>query len=183
MVWVIFDRGRDVHDLYGDPVVLSFARRFDLALLLHGHCPGKQPDDHGDMNMEPANGLGPALLRALDQLADQTGHHELSSAKLIFMGFSGAGPLCARLVALLPDRTVAAILSSSGHYDPVGIDTVKLDQRMLSVPELILAGGADKGRVPLGPMLTSGNIVGGVHHGPLSSRTESHIAVPQMLKN
>jgi pimeloyl-ACP methyl ester carboxylesterase len=124
-----------------------------------------------------------ALLRALDQLADQTGHHELSSAKLIFMGFSGAGPLCARLVALLPDRTVAAILSSSGHYDPVGIDTVKLDQRMLSVPELILAGGADKGRVPLGPMLTSGNIVGGVHHGPLSSRTESHIAVPQMLKN
>lgn len=143
IVWVIFDRGRDVHDLYGDPAVSAFARRFDVALLLHGHCPGKRPDDRGDMNMEPARGLGPALLRALDQLAVQTGHGELSRARLIFLGFSGAGALCARLVALLPDRTVAAVLSSPGHYDPVGIDTVKLDRRMLRVPELIIAGGAD----------------------------------------
>jgi pimeloyl-ACP methyl ester carboxylesterase len=143
MVWIIFDRGRDVHDLYADPAVLAFARRFDVGLLLHGHCPGKQPEDHRDMNMEPAKGLGPALLRALDQFAGQTGHRELSSAKMIFLGFSGTGPLCARLVALLPERTVAAVLSSPGHYDPVGIDTVKLDQRMLLVPELIIAGGAD----------------------------------------
>jgi pimeloyl-ACP methyl ester carboxylesterase len=144
MVWIIFDRGRDVHDLYGDSAVLDFARRFDVGLLLHGHCPGKRPEDHGDMNMEPAKGLGPALLRALDQFADQTGHRELSNARMIFLGFSGAGSLCARLVAMLPERTVAAILSSPGHYDPIGIDTVNLDQQMILVPELIIAGGADK---------------------------------------
>lgn len=142
-VWVIFDRGRDVHDLYDDSSVLAFARRFDVALLLHGHCPGRQPEDHEDMNMEPARGLGPALVRALDQLAQHTGHSELSTAKLIFLGFSGAGALSARLAGFLPDRTLAAILSSPGHYEPVGIDTVKLDERALNVPELIIAGGAD----------------------------------------
>jgi hypothetical protein len=83
MVWVIFDRGRDVHDLYGDPVVLSFARRFDLALLLHGHCPGKQPDDHGDMNMEPANGLGPALLRATIYLPNTAWSVRLDSPRCV----------------------------------------------------------------------------------------------------
>jgi len=143
IIWIIFDRGRDVHDLYNDPAVLTFARRFNVALLLHGHCPGNQPDDHADMNVVPTKGLGPALLRAVDQFAGQTGHGELTSAKLIFLGFSGAGPLCARLVALLPERTIAAVLSAPGHYDPVGIDTVKLDEPRLKVPQLILAGGAD----------------------------------------
>ena len=41
-VWVIFDRGHDVHDLYSDKAVLAFARHFQIALLLHGHCPGKK---------------------------------------------------------------------------------------------------------------------------------------------
>jgi len=50
-VWVIFDRARDVHDLYTDPTLLAFARRYDIALLLHGHCPGNRPEDHMDMNI------------------------------------------------------------------------------------------------------------------------------------
>src|SRR5882762_11043760 len=66
-VFVIFDRGRDVHNLYGDAQVLAFARRFRLALLLHGHCPGKRAEDHNDMNMDPSKGLGRALSVALDQ--------------------------------------------------------------------------------------------------------------------
>jgi hypothetical protein len=57
-VWVIFDRSHDVHDLYSDAAVLAFAKRFHLALLLHGHCPGKTPEDHNDMNMDPSKGLG-----------------------------------------------------------------------------------------------------------------------------
>jgi len=142
-VWVIFDRGRDVHDLYRDPKVIAFARRFHIALLLHGHCPGTRPEDHQDMDMEPDKGLGPALLRALDRLAQQTHHAELHVARLVFLGFSGAGALSARLVEFVPDRTIAAILSAPGHYDPVGIDTVQLDHRALAVPELIIAGGND----------------------------------------
>jgi len=142
-VWVIFDRGDDVHDLFGDIAVRAFARRFRLALLLHGHCPGKAQEDHGDMNVEPSEGLGRALLTALDQFAHETGHRELSSAKLIFLGFSGAGPLSARLVNFVPDRALAAILSSPGHFEPVGIDTVNLKTEALVTPELILTGSAD----------------------------------------
>jgi dienelactone hydrolase len=142
-VWVIFDRSHDVHDLYRDEAVLAFARRFHLALLLHGHCPGKTPEDNGDMNMDPSRGLGRALFTALAQFADSSGHRELSNARFIFLGFSGAGPLSARLVGLAPERTVAAILSSPGHYDPLGIDTVALSGKAWTVPELVLTGSAD----------------------------------------
>jgi hypothetical protein len=41
------------------------------------------------------------------------------------------------------DRTLAAIVSCPGHFDPMGIDTVKLGERALNVPQLIIAGGAD----------------------------------------
>jgi dienelactone hydrolase len=142
-VWVIFDRGHDVHDLYSDATMLAFARRFHIALLLHGHCPGKAAEDHGDMNMDPSRGLGRALFTALDQFGSASGHRELSSTKLIFLGFSGAGPLCARLVGSAPDRALAAILSSPGHYEPLGIDTVDLSPHALTVPQLIIAGSAD----------------------------------------
>ncbi len=143
-VWVIFDRGRDVHELYSDEAVLQFAGRFRIALLLHGHCPGKMPEDHDDMSMDPSKGLGRALFAALDQFAAAAGHHELTSIPLIFLGFSGAGPLSARLVGSAPKRVLAAILSSPGHYEPLGIDTVELSSESLRVPQLIIAGGADE---------------------------------------
>jgi len=142
-VWVIFDRGHDVHDLYSDKAVLAFARRFQIALLLHGHCPGKRAEDHKDMNMDPSKGLGRALSAALTQFASTTRHRELASARLIFLGFSGAGPLCARLVGSVHNRVLAAVLSSPGHYEPLGIDTVEQNTNSLMVPELIIAGSAD----------------------------------------
>ena len=133
-VWVIFDRAHDVHDLYSDPALEAFAKRVHLALLLHSHCPGKLPEDRGDMNMDPAKGLGRALFTALEQFAHTTGHPELSASDLIFLGFSGAGPLCARLVGAAPNRAIAAILSAPGHFEPLGIDTVDLNSQALSVP-------------------------------------------------
>lgn len=142
-VWVIFDRGRDIHELASDADVLGFAHRFNVALLLQGHCPGKLDSDKGDMNMNPMQGLGPALMRALERFGQQTEHPELSRAKLIFLGFSGAGPLSARLVQAFSSRTIGVILSAPGHFDPQGIDTVNLDHGAQQVPELIVANGAD----------------------------------------
>lgn len=142
-VWVIFDRAHDVHDLYSDPAIEAFAKHEHLALLLHSHCSSKAPENRGDMNMDPSKGLGRALFTALEQFARTTGHAELSDSDLIFLGFSGAGPLCARLVGFAPDRAIAAILSAPGHFEPLGIDTVELNPQALSVPELIIAGGAD----------------------------------------
>jgi dienelactone hydrolase len=96
------------------------------------------------MNMEPSNGLGRALFTALNQFAKISGHHELVSAKLVLLGFSGAGSLCARMVNVAPDRIIAAILSAPGHYEPMGINTVSLSAKALVVPELIIAGGRDE---------------------------------------
>jgi dienelactone hydrolase len=94
--------------------------------------------------MDPSKGLGRALFAALDQFAAAAGHHELTRIPLIFLGFSGAGPLSARLVGSSPKRVLAAILSSPAHYEPLGIDTVELSSESLRVPQLIIAGGADK---------------------------------------
>ena len=120
---------------------MAFARRFRPALLLHGHSPGKKAEDRGDLNMEPASGLGPVLFRALHQFAEVSGHPELSDAKLILLGLSGTGSLCARMVEFAPSRVVAAILSSPGHYVPLGMDTVRLNRDGWEVPELIMGGG------------------------------------------
>jgi hypothetical protein len=71
-VWVIFDRGRDVHELYSDEAVLQFAKQFRIALLLHGHCPGKRPEDHNDWapitpRQRPAPLISKAKLRQRQQ--------------------------------------------------------------------------------------------------------------------
>ncbi len=66
--------------LYSDPAVEAFARHLHLAILLRSHCPGKLPEDRGDMNMDPAKGLGRALFTALEQFARTTGHAELSAS-------------------------------------------------------------------------------------------------------
>lgn len=142
-VWLIFDRGRDVHELASDSDVLGFAQRFDLALILQSHCAGKLPDDHEDMNMEPANGLGPSFFRALEQFGKETQHPELPSADLILLGFSGTGALTGRFVAEYPGRILAGVLSAPGHFPPLGINTVRLNRNAQRVPELIIAGGAD----------------------------------------
>ena len=82
-------------------------------------------------------------MRALDQLARETQHPELSKAWLIFLGFSGAGPLSGRLIGTYPNRVIAGILSAPGHFPPQGINTVSLDPEAQQVPELIIAGGGD----------------------------------------
>jgi dienelactone hydrolase len=144
-VWVTFDRGQDIMKFYEDPDVLSFARRHRLALMMPHQCPGKNTlGGPNEMDMDPSHGVGRALFTALNQFAQQTGHTELSSAKLILLGFSGTGALFAHFVGYAPDRIVASIPADPGHYDPVGIDNVHLPPSALDVPELIMTGGADK---------------------------------------
>lgn len=144
-VWVTFDRGRDIMKFYSDPDVVAFARKHNLALMMPHQCPAKNaPGGPQEMDMDPSHGIGRALFTALDQFAHQTGHSELSTAKLILLGFSGTGALFAHFVGYAPDRVVASIPTDPGHYDPVGVDSVHLPSEALAVPELIITGGADK---------------------------------------
>jgi hypothetical protein len=142
-VWVIFDRGRDMLRYYGDPDVLAFAERHDLALMMPFHCRSKS-DTGGDMNVDPSKGLGRALLSALTQFAESAGHPELASSKLILLGFSGTGSLVGRFAEFAPDRALAIIAANPGHGGSLGVDTITLSPRAALIPQLILAGSDDR---------------------------------------
>jgi dienelactone hydrolase len=140
-VWVIFERGRELTTLYRDAEVVAFAQRLQLALMLPRHCRSKSSED---MNVEPSKGIGRAMFTALEQFAQATNHPELASSKVILLSFSGGGSLVARLVGYAPHRVVAAIPYAPGHFEPLGIDTVKLPAEALAIPQLIIANGGDK---------------------------------------
>ena len=142
-VWVIFDRGRDMLRYYGDPDVQAFAQRHDFALMFPFHCAAKSPAMKGDLNVDPTKGLGRTLFTALAQFAERSRHPELASAKVILLGFSGTGSLVGRFSEYAPDRLLAAIASSPGHFDPLGVDTIELSQRATVIPQLILVGSDD----------------------------------------
>lgn len=141
-IWVMFERSLDIVRYYRDADVRAFARRHGLALLFPFHCRSKS-DSGGDMNVDPAQGLGRALFTAIDQLAERSGHPELASARLLLLGFSGTGSLVARLAGHAPDRIAAVVATNPGHFDPLGMDTIALSPRAAAIPQLILAGGAD----------------------------------------
>ena len=134
-VWVIFDRGRDMLRYYGDPDVQAFAERHDLALLLAFHCGAKSSDAGGDINVDPSKGIGRALFSALTQFAQSSRHAELASAKVILLGFSGAGSLAGRFPAYAPDRVLAVIAANPGH-NPLGVDTIDLSRKTAAVPAI-----------------------------------------------
>jgi len=139
-VLVIVERGWQVGNLYFDPEATAFAERFDLALVLARHCPAKTEKD---MDIIPQNGIGRAMLTALNQFAQMSQHPEIAESKLILFSFSGGGSMVARMVAYAPERVLAAIEYAPGHREPIGIDTVELPEKALSVPQFIIANGAD----------------------------------------
>jgi len=51
--------------------------------------------------------------------------------------------MVARMVAYAPERMLAAIEYAPGHREPIGINTVTLPEAALSVPQFIVANGAD----------------------------------------
>lgn len=139
-VFVVVERGWQVGNLYFDPDVVTFAERLDLALVLARHCRSKTEED---MDIIPEHGVGRALLQALSQFAKQSHHPELADSKMILFSFSGGGSFVARMVAYAPDRILAAVEYAPGHYEPIGIDTVELPEKALSVPQFIIANGVD----------------------------------------
>src|SRR5262245_2472785 len=138
--WVIFERGRDIQNIYRDADVRAFARHNHLALLYPFHCAAKV---YRDMDIDPSRGLGRGLVVALQQLADVSKHPELATSKLILLGFSGTGSLVARLAGYAPDRIAVVIATDPGHFDPLGVDTISLSTQAATIPQLILVGSAD----------------------------------------
>jgi hypothetical protein len=141
--WVTYDRGPDITHFYYDPVVLDFAKRNDLAMVLAIQCPAIRTGEVGEMDMYPEHGLGRSLFSALAILGKESDHPELADAKLIVLGFSGTGAYFGHFVAFAPDRVLAAILTNPGQTDPDNVDKIILDEKGIAVPELIIVGGHD----------------------------------------
>jgi dienelactone hydrolase len=144
-LWVINDRGPQITSFYSDPGVIALAKRHGLGLLLAHQCNSKNaPGGPEEMDMDPTHGIGRAITTAIDQFARQSGHAELSSSRLVLLGFSGTGALFAHFVEYAPARIIAAVLIHPAHYEPMALDHVELTEEGREVPELIVAGGIDK---------------------------------------
>lgn len=119
---------------------MAFAECHDLALVLARHCCSKTDED---MDIIPEHGIGRALLQSLNHFAQQSHHPELAGSKLILLSFSGGGSMVARMIAYAPERMLAAIEYAPCHREPIGINTVTLPEAALSVPQFVIANGAD----------------------------------------
>ncbi|HTW66962.1 MAG TPA: hypothetical protein VME17_20220, partial [Bryobacteraceae bacterium] len=122
-VWITYDRGFDITRYYSDAEVRAFAKKHSIALMLARQCPAKVPPtgEQGEMDMDMSRGVARSIFTALDDFARQSGHTEISGAKLIVMGFSGIGAMFGHFVQYAPDRVVAAILANPGQTEPYGM--------------------------------------------------------------
>jgi hypothetical protein len=145
---VIFDRAEQVRKLASDTAVMRFAAQIDFWILLAQHCPAKGTREIAngtrDIDVVPANGIGRALITALDQFGSVSNHPELSRSAMIYFGMSGTGSLAARMVDFIPERTIGSVEYVPDQEDPVGINTVTIKDKALAVPQFIIANGGDK---------------------------------------
>jgi dienelactone hydrolase len=144
-VWITYDRGFDISRYYADAGVRAFARKQSVALMLAHQCPAKVPPtgEQGEMDMDLSRGVARSIFAALDDLARQSHHAEISGAKLILLGFSGIGAMFGHFVEYAPDRIVAAILTNPGQTDPYGMKDLNLGDAALAVPQFVIVGGID----------------------------------------
>lgn len=144
-VWITYDRGYDITRYYSDAEVNSFARRQSIALILAHQCPAKSPPtgEQGEMDMDLSRGVARSIFASLDDFSRQSRHAELSSAKLIVMGFSGIGAMFGHFIQYAPDRVLAAILANPGQTDPYGMKEMNFHAAALAVPQFVIAGGVD----------------------------------------
>jgi hypothetical protein len=83
-VFVIFERGWQLGNLYYSPEIVNFAANHQMGLLLAQHCRSKERED---MDVVPEHGIGPALFLALKQFASASDHPELERVPLAYMSF------------------------------------------------------------------------------------------------
>jgi hypothetical protein len=137
-VLVVFERGDSAY-LYADPAVQGMAAKLNLAMVYAHQC---NAISTGDLQPDAAQGPGRALLLALTQFSQSTGHAELATAKVYLFGFSAAGALSMTFVNAYPNRVAGAITlaAASSTINPANI---AIDAPAAQVPMLILANAID----------------------------------------
>lgn len=121
----------------------ALAKRHECALL----SPAYEQPENADCQMwcDPRNGSAEAFLRALGDLGDQSGHPELASVPWALWGHSGGGHWAGGMVALYPDRVIAAWLRSGVPFlapnpERPNIRTHEFNESTLAVPMMLNLG-------------------------------------------
>jgi len=121
-----------------DAVWQKFANQHGLALL--GCRFTDKPHDQSFIEdyVNVSLGSGQALLDALEALARQSQHPELSRTPLLLWGMSAGGQFNYEFVAWKPERVVAFVVNKGGIYY-----SALLSKAARSVPGILFVGGRD----------------------------------------
>jgi dienelactone hydrolase len=121
-----------------DPTWRDFAERNDLALLGVHMTDAPHAQMFIERYVDVAEGSGEALLGAIDQLAEQSGHPELASAPLFLWGMSAGGQFNYEFAMWKPERVAAFVVNKGGIYY-----TAQASEAAQKVPGFFFIGGTD----------------------------------------
>ncbi len=120
----------DGRNMLSSPTWQALARKYRLALAA---C-FLQGDDY----YVAPHGTGDALLEALKQFAEKSGHAEVAQAPLLLYGESAGGQFDYDFVLWKPERVLAFVVNKGGYYDQDQPDT-----HTCAVPGLFFLGQKD----------------------------------------
>lgn len=94
----------------------DFARRHDFALMatfLQDHLHENMMIEHYIKVWEDS---GKAIIDAIDDFAEQSGHEELSYAPFLLWGMSAGGEINHEIASWIPERVIAYVVNKGGYY-------------------------------------------------------------------
>jgi dienelactone hydrolase len=138
-VVVLYERG-DTDLLYNDAQFRRAIASLDYSIVWAYQCDAKST---GDLQADATKGPARMLFTALEELATQTAHPELSTNSVILYGFSAAGVLSATMAAAHPSRLVGVIEYAAGSAS-VDLEDVPIPASVVQIPTLILANALDR---------------------------------------
>lgn len=94
----------------------ALAERHDLALLGIHMTDKRHPQMFIEHYVDVEKGSGAAFLEAVDRLATESGHPELSQAPFLLWGMSAGGQFNYEFALWKPERVVAFIVNKGGIY-------------------------------------------------------------------
>ena len=94
----------------------GLAEKHDLALLGVHMTDERHPQMFIEHYVDVSEGSGEALLEAVDMLAEESGHPELSQAPFLLWGMSAGGQFNYEFALWKPERVLAFIVNKGGIY-------------------------------------------------------------------
>ena len=121
-----------------DTVWQAFAVRHKLALVACFFKDKQHDQNFIEDYIRVADGSGEALLTAITDFAQKSGHAELSTAPMLLWGMSAGGQFNYEFVAWKPERVIAFVVNKGGIYY-----SALLPRAARSVPGVLFVGGKD----------------------------------------